>query len=470
MAIFHLSAQIIGRSNGRSATAAAAYRSGVRIADERTGEIHDFTRKSGVRESFIVAPESAPSWMLDRDRLWNAVEASERRKDSQLAREVEVSLPHELTAENRRNLLLGFVQDEFVSRGMIADVAMHAPSRAGDRRNEHAHIMLTLREIDGDGFGKKAREWNDSELVEQWRRAWAQRVNQALSDNQIAERVDHRSYERQAVAAGHDTALSNLATIHLGPRASGMERRGKRTAPGDLNREIGVINLELERARRAAQPLNEWPDFPQAERAWFGAPDLLKYFREVPAQPPRKETPAATLSEPALPEQRPFRLMQNAVLLMNKSSVPAKKKCTTSTTKSGWTEAEKSKWRRLLLERHYQSRIEESLAVMLKFVDRNSVQNGLLLKLVGGGQIEDIGDRIQARGYDLQSECRATVALCKSKGWTSISSSGPSEYVAMMRGEAERAGLKFVTNSHSNFQLNGEDFMDGDGDEMKFRP
>lgn len=253
VSIFHLSAQIIGRSSGRSSTAAAAYRAGMRIVDERTGEVHDFTRKLGVRESFILAPDNAPAWMLDRAALWNGVEAVEKRKDAQLAREIEVALPHELPHEQRRSLLAAFVTEEFVNLGMIADVAMHAPGRDGDRRNEHAHVMLTLRQIDGTGFGQKAREWNDSVLVEQWRESWARRVNAALEEAAISERVDHRSYERQALAVGHDVGMANLGTVHLGPQANAAERRGVRTVPGDLNREVRVVNLELERVRRSAE-------------------------------------------------------------------------------------------------------------------------------------------------------------------------------------------------------------------------
>lgn len=252
MSIFHLSAQIIGRSSGRSSTAAAAYRAGMRIVDDQTGETHDFARKLGVRESFVLVPDNAPGWMLDRAALWNRVETVERRKDAQLAREVEVALPHELPHEQRRSLLAAFVAEEFVRHGMVADVALHAPGREGDRRNEHAHIMLTLRRIDGVGFGQKAREWNDPALVEHWRESWARRVNAALEEAAISERVDHRSYARQALAVGHDVGMANLGTVHLGPQASAAERRGVRTVPGDLNREVRVVNLELERARRSA--------------------------------------------------------------------------------------------------------------------------------------------------------------------------------------------------------------------------
>lgn len=252
MSIFHLAAQVIGRSSGRSATAAAAYRAAARIEDVRTGEVFDFTRKSGVRETFILAPCTVPEWMHDRSQLWNSVEAVEKRKDAQLAREIEVSLPFEISHEHRRALLMDFIRDEFVSLGMVADCAMHAPGKLGDKRNEHAHIMLTLRRVEADGFGNKAREWNNQELVEKWRESWARRVNAALEEHSIESRIDHRSFKRQAQADGEEVDHAPLGTVHLGAHSSAMERRGVRTIPGDLNREVKIYNLELERAKRTS--------------------------------------------------------------------------------------------------------------------------------------------------------------------------------------------------------------------------
>ena len=118
--------------------------------------------------------------MHDRSQLWNAVEAVERRKDAQLAREIQLSLPHELTAEQRKELVVGFVQEQFVDHGMIAGIALHAPSAKGDQRNHHAHVMLTMRELTGEGFGNKERDWNSPDLLEQWREQWALHQNRAL--------------------------------------------------------------------------------------------------------------------------------------------------------------------------------------------------------------------------------------------------------------------------------------------------
>ena len=129
MAIYHFDASVISRSKGRSATAASAYRAAERVRDARTGEVHDYTRKDGVLHTEILAPEHAPDWARDRSSLWNAVEAIERRKDAQVSREVRVALPSELTPEQNRDLVRGFVQAQFVARGMVADIALHAPGR-----------------------------------------------------------------------------------------------------------------------------------------------------------------------------------------------------------------------------------------------------------------------------------------------------------------------------------------------------
>ena len=140
-------------SSGGSAVAAAAYRSGEKLTDERTGEQHDYSRRSGVDGSEIIAPEGAADWVRDRDQLWNSGELSEKRKDSQVAREVRVALPRELAPEQRRELVREFAKAEFTGRGMVADVSYHD----GNSGNPHAHILLTTRQLNSDGFGAKDR-------------------------------------------------------------------------------------------------------------------------------------------------------------------------------------------------------------------------------------------------------------------------------------------------------------------------
>ncbi len=256
MAQYRFSSQVIGRATGRSAVAAAAYRAGQSLTDERTGLAHDFSRKRGIAHAEIMAPDNAPDWMRDRARLWNAVELAEKRKDAQLSREVQLSLPHELTDAQRLELVRGFVNSQFVARGMIADVAIHHPDRDSDDRNHHAHIMLTMRELTGEGFGGKARDWNAKELLQTWREEWASQQNRILEREGHAARVDHRSLEAQG--------FDREPQAHLGPSAHGMEQRGERSRIGDENRakdaanqnraeqhrREAVINLAIERHRR----------------------------------------------------------------------------------------------------------------------------------------------------------------------------------------------------------------------------
>jgi len=240
MAIYRLAADIVKRSEGRTVTAAAAYRAGELIVDQRTGYAFDYRRRQGVIETAILAPAGAPAWMCDRVRLWNAVEAVEKRKDAQLARDIELALPHELSVETRRELVHRFVRAAFVDAGMVADVAMHAPDARGDGRNFHAHVLLTLRRIEGDDFGPKEREWNKPEQLEAWRAQWAALVNDALEIAGQVERVDHRSLAAQGI--------ERLPQIHLGFAVTEMRRRGIATERAELAIAISAANDGLRAA------------------------------------------------------------------------------------------------------------------------------------------------------------------------------------------------------------------------------
>lgn len=213
MAIYHLSAKPISRSAGRSSTGAAAYRAGQEITDERTGLVFDYRKKRSVVDVEILAPANAPAWVYDRSKLWNAVEHSEKRKDSQVVREVEVALPIELNLEQQKALVRSFARAEFVDAGMVADIAIHHAKR----ENPHAHILLTMRDISPDGFGQKNRSWNDKALLQNWREAWEAQTNRALEMAGQSVRIDHRTL----VAQGIDREPAR----HLGPTAIGYERR-----------------------------------------------------------------------------------------------------------------------------------------------------------------------------------------------------------------------------------------------------
>lgn len=238
MAQYRFSGAMIGRGDGRSAVAAAAYRSGERLVDARLEMSFDYRARGGVEHTEIMLPEGAPAEFGDRSTLWNAVEAAEKRYDAQVAREVQLSLPHELDLEQRQELVREFVQSAFVSRGMIADVALHSPDAEGDQRNYHAHIMLTTRTVDQEGFGAKAREWNSRETLAEWRAEWAAVQNRHLEKalGPDAPKVSHKSLEAQGI--------DREATIHLGPTASAIERKGEASERGSVNREIKAENRE----------------------------------------------------------------------------------------------------------------------------------------------------------------------------------------------------------------------------------
>ena len=241
MAIYSMRMQVIGRSAGRSATAAAAYRSGEEIADERTGKTHDYTGKSDIYDSEILKPENAPGWMGDRATLWNEVERVEKRKDAQLVREVMVALPAELTHVQKQTLTREFVRGEFTEQGMIADIGYHD----FDSHNPHAHIMLTMREVDAEGFGKKRREWNKRQVLERQRKAWEEYANRALERAGFEERIDRRTLKEQGI--------EREPQVHLGAKVLEMEARGVQTRVGDESRRISKVNRDIERKQKRCE-------------------------------------------------------------------------------------------------------------------------------------------------------------------------------------------------------------------------
>ena len=244
MATFVASTKPVSRSSGRSAVAAAAYRSGERLTNDRDGMTHDYRARDGVEATFILAPDGLPA---DRSQLWNAAEAAEKRTDARTAREWILALPHELTAVQREQLVRGFAAELVDRYGVAVDVALHLPGREGDDRNHHAHLLMTTREArrlesgalalgpkaalelsDGDrakrGLGRGADE------ITTLREAWSQRVNASLERAGVDERVSHLSRKAQG--------LDGPGEVKLGPAASAMERRGERTEAGDRNRAI----------------------------------------------------------------------------------------------------------------------------------------------------------------------------------------------------------------------------------------
>lgn len=245
MAIYHMSVKTFRRSAGQSATAAAAYRSGSLVRDERTGEIHDYRRKEGVESSEIIAPAGAPSWATNREQLWNQAELSERRKNAVVAREFEVALPAELTKEQRRELAVKFARELVKEHGFAADISIHKPSKEGDQRNHHAHILVTTRRLDQEGFSKKTRELDEMlhrgpQAFEHWRERFAKLTNEALEKNQRRERVDHRTLKAQGIT-------DRAPTQHLGPRATAIERKAGQFSRVTQERDLQEQRLEQAR-------------------------------------------------------------------------------------------------------------------------------------------------------------------------------------------------------------------------------
>ena len=282
IAIFHCPIQIIKRSIGKSAVAAAAYRSGERLVNEWDGMTHDYTHKGGIVHTEIMLPAHAPPEFQDRSTLWNSVEQIEKASDAQLAREIEVALPVELSPAAQLALVRSFVKDNFVDAGMCADFAIHDKGTG----NPHAHILLTIRPLKSDGrWGPKCRkvydldsqgnripdgkggwknhredttDWNDRGNAEKWRAAWAVYANRALETAGRPERIDHRSYKRQGV--------DKIPSVHIGPAASQMERRGIATEKGNINREIAADNKLLKEIKARITRLYNWSK-EQAEAA-----------------------------------------------------------------------------------------------------------------------------------------------------------------------------------------------------------
>ncbi|HDZ9092356.1 TPA: MobA/MobL family protein [Klebsiella pneumoniae] len=203
MAIFHLDFKIVKRSEGRSSVAKAAYHARCRITDERTGDTYDYSRRTDLYGHFILAPVNAPEHIVkDSTALWNEVERVERQSNGQTARYFDVSIPTELNNDEKKKLVLEYCQKNFVDKGMIADIAFHDL----DSDNPHAHVMLTLKTIDKNGFGKKERSWNDKKLSIVWRESWASMANSYLAAAGSSERIDHRSLQAQ-----HEEALEKAA-------------------------------------------------------------------------------------------------------------------------------------------------------------------------------------------------------------------------------------------------------------------
>jgi len=245
MAIYHLTVKIISRARGQSVAAAAAYRSGSALRDERYGVTHHYARNRKAAHAEIMSPAGAPAWVQDRETLWNRVEARERRKDAQLARVVEIGLPVELSPMESLALVRDYITHEFVSKGMIADFCI----RRNDSNNPYTHILLTLREATPSGFGPKMRQWNRKSNLLEWRSAWAELANQHLARAGHVVRIDHRTLEAQQselapgrkMGVGHGRQGEETLPSHLKERVAERQRIAKQN--GEMILEDPTVAL-----------------------------------------------------------------------------------------------------------------------------------------------------------------------------------------------------------------------------------
>lgn len=279
MAIYRLEAKIVTRGGGHSAVAAAAYRTATKLRDERTERIHDYLgRTKGVIQSVILRPENAPDWTANTGSLWNEVERSERRKDSQLAREFILAVPRELDDRQQWELAVGWAQRELVSKGMIAEVSLHHPNR----RNPHVHIQCTMRTIEGEKFSaKKPREWNDKALLLNQRETWCDAENAALEKAGRPERVDHRSL----IARGID----RVPEPKIGKEAMGMEKRGV-LEDSEKAKEVRKVRLQNDAMPfiRAIERHGQILHYGMAAKWWDNTVSMMARVRDRAAKVAKK--------------------------------------------------------------------------------------------------------------------------------------------------------------------------------------
>ena len=344
MALYSFHGQIIGRgksirmnqdgsvsekaaSRRSTSVAAAAYRAGARLVDGRTGVVYDYTRKGGIVHTEIMLPENAPGRYNDRQTLWNAVEQAERQNNAQLSRELRIALPGEFTREENIVLVRDFVQKNFVSKGMCADIAYHVKDKKGEDHNPHVHIMLTMRPMTKSGVWWKTKSqkeyitdrngnrirmangewksrnvdltgWNDKTLYVSWRAQWAEACNAQYEAKGLPYRIDHRSYKEQGI--------HRQPTLHMGKEATALERKGISTEKGNYNRTVAACN---EMAELGIEPAGLWETVQtiferakerqrQSKKARVSEPTLAGEAR--PLRPEQKSEQQAQVAEGAL--------------------------------------------------------------------------------------------------------------------------------------------------------------------------
>lgn len=303
MAIYHLSTKPISRSSGRSAVASVAYRAGIEITDERLGKTYDYTKRNGVLWTGLATPKGLG---IDRSELWNKAEKTETRKNSRTAREIVINIPHELMQGDQsagKMLAYEFATNLSQKYQIAVDVAVHAPDKAGDNRNYHAHLLLTTRQIEQHEHGvfelgdKSQLELSNSQLAKlnlpkaqdelvELRRAWAELANTYLAEHGLNERIDHRSHA--------DRGLLTLPTVKMGWQATELERKGIRTDVGDQNRAIRAYNAQIEQKNELQRKIQaKSPESHNEPKTVKFAQNLTKTTPILP----KSEKPTTTLNQ-----------------------------------------------------------------------------------------------------------------------------------------------------------------------------
>jgi len=249
----HTRAKVISRKPNkagiiRTCCGSAAYRAGEKIIGD-DGVYHNYTRKNGIKHAEIMLPEGAPEWMKERQQLWQAADKAEKRKDAQLFREFEMSVPNEFTDELAVCVAQKFIKRNFTNQGMVADFALHDPKYKDGHQNKHIHVMLTMREVTPEGFGKKNRDWNDMSLVEEWRENWAYYCNETFRILERNEIVEYQSFAERGI--------DRIPQEHMGVAATAMDRRGIETEKRKRLNKIEYLNMILEKNQEKAEKIRE---------------------------------------------------------------------------------------------------------------------------------------------------------------------------------------------------------------------
>ncbi len=274
----HTHVDIVSRSKGHNVIAKAAYNARDKLRDEYYVKVHDYSKKDDLVFSKIFLPEHIPKEFSDREYLWNSVEKIEKSKNSQLARNLLFTLPRELNEQDRIKLISEFIEENFTSKGMIADCNIHNPMASDNEEQPHAHILLTLREIDEQGKWKpksrkeyildengekiklksgnyKARkvnlnDWNEPDKAKEWRENFSKKANEYLEKNNIDKRIDPRTFEEQG--------REELPQVHLGTASYQMEKKGIQTERGNHNRKIIALNKEFKKLKEEIAEISSW--------------------------------------------------------------------------------------------------------------------------------------------------------------------------------------------------------------------